>query len=149
VSDVTSISVQTRIEAPAEAVWAVLTDFASYPQWNPFIRQFNGNLALGAKVEVVLQPDGSRRSTYRPTIVELERGSSFAWLGHTIVRGVFDGRHRFELRSDGKATVLKQSESFEGVLVPLLKGTLAGAERGFRKMNEVVKRRAEAGARVS
>lgn len=149
VSDLTSISVETRIEASAEAVWAVLTDFASYPQWNPFICQFKGNLALGAKVEVVLQPDGSRPLTFRPTIVELERGSSFACLGHTIVRGVFDGRHRFELRSDGKATVLKLSESFEGLLVPLLKGTLAGAERGFRKMNEVVKQRAEAGARVS
>jgi hypothetical protein len=34
-----------------------------------------------------------------------------------------------------------------GLLVPVLKGTLAGVERGFRKMNELVKQRAEAGNR--
>jgi hypothetical protein len=143
---VTSISVETRIGAPAEAVWAVLTDFASYPQWNPFIRRFEGNLALGAKVEVVLQPDGSRPTTFHPTIVELEPGQAFGWIGHVLVRGVFDGRHHFELRQDGAGTLLVQSESFEGLLVPLFKGTLSAAGRGFLAMNEVVKQRAE-GAR--
>jgi hypothetical protein len=145
---VTRISVETRIEAPADAVWAALTDFASYPQWNPFIRRFEGELALGARVEVVLQPDGSRPSTYRPTIVELKRGVAFTWLGHTLVSGLFDGRHHFELRSDGTTTVLVQAESFSGLLVPLLKGTLAGAERGFANMNELVKQRAEAAYRT-
>ncbi len=30
------------VEAPAERVWELLTDFASYPQWNPFIRNISG-----------------------------------------------------------------------------------------------------------
>ncbi len=140
----TKISVETRIEAPAQVVWATLTDFASYPDWNPFLRKFVGDLAVGSKVEVVTQPDGSNPTTNHSTIVELDPGKSFGWVGHILVRGIFDVHHHFELRQDGGATVLSQSESFEGLLVPVLKGTLAGVERGFRKMNELIKQRAEA-----
>ena len=32
-----SVSVQTRINAPAEKVWQVLTDFGSYHTWHPIL----------------------------------------------------------------------------------------------------------------
>jgi uncharacterized membrane protein len=33
---------QIHMKAPAQRVWQVLTDFAAYPEWNPFIRRVNG-----------------------------------------------------------------------------------------------------------
>jgi uncharacterized protein YndB with AHSA1/START domain len=44
-----------EIQASAERVWQLLTDFASFPQWNPFIRRASGEPKKGTKLEVYLQ----------------------------------------------------------------------------------------------
>jgi uncharacterized protein YndB with AHSA1/START domain len=49
---------EIEISAPAERVWELLTDFASYPQWNPFIRNISGLPASGERLEVRLEPSG-------------------------------------------------------------------------------------------
>ncbi len=45
---------QTEIEinAGSDRVWAILTDFAAYPEWNPFIRFIRGVPGKGARLEV-------------------------------------------------------------------------------------------------
>ncbi len=42
------IHAELDIEASPERVWEVLTDFASFPEWNPFIRDASGGLKSGA-----------------------------------------------------------------------------------------------------
>ncbi len=139
------ISTEIEIDAPADRVWQVLTDFASYPDWNPFVTQITGTLATGERLTVRLQPPGGRGMTFSPRVVELEPSKVFAWLGNLGIRGIFDGAHRFELVPlDGDRTRLVQSEQFSGLLVRLLKKTLDTSTRdGFVAMNEAVKRRVE------
>ena len=36
------IDTETLIQAPPQRVWSVLTDFAAYSQWNPFIVSITG-----------------------------------------------------------------------------------------------------------
>jgi uncharacterized protein YndB with AHSA1/START domain len=36
------LKAEIEIQAPAERVWAVLTDFGAYHEWNPFIYQAAG-----------------------------------------------------------------------------------------------------------
>jgi Polyketide cyclase / dehydrase and lipid transport len=43
------IEATTQINASAARVWAILTDFARMPSWNPFIKSISGNLAQGAR----------------------------------------------------------------------------------------------------
>ncbi len=42
---------EISITAPPDRVWHLLTDFASYPRWNPFIRCASGELKEGAQLE--------------------------------------------------------------------------------------------------
>lgn len=38
--------------------WAVLTDFAAYPEWKPFITSISGELEVGALLEITIKPCG-------------------------------------------------------------------------------------------
>ena len=46
----TEITATIEIAAPPEQVWAVLTDLASYPQWNPLFRKVSGQLSPGSRI---------------------------------------------------------------------------------------------------
>ncbi len=53
-------SVRVEIAAPASAVWDVLTDFADYPQWNPYTVAVTSTLEIGTPIDLTLpNPDGS------------------------------------------------------------------------------------------
>lgn len=140
-----SISTTVDIAAPPSVVWGVLTDGASYPDWNPFVRRLEGRLELGARLRVRIEPPGKRGMNFRPTVVALEPERAFAWLGRLGVRGLLDGRHSFTLEplDGGTATRLVHAESFRGVLVPLVGRTMAAAAEGFEAFNAALRERAE------
>lgn len=43
---------EVTIDAPAERVWELLTDFGSLPDWNPFMQRASGEVAVGEKLLV-------------------------------------------------------------------------------------------------
>jgi hypothetical protein len=133
------------IDAPPSEVWQALTAFDSYPEWNPHITDARGRAEVGERLELVMATGGGRSVTMRPTVTEAVPGRSFEWLGHLGVKGVFDGRHRFDLEAVEGKTRMVHSEEFTGILVPALKSMLDGNTRaGFEAMNEAVKNRVEA-----
>lgn len=138
------ISTTVDIDAAPEAVWAVLTDFAAYSQWNPLMDRVEGTPEVGEKLVVHLTPNGRRGMTFTPTILAATPGQELRWLGKLGVRGVFDGEHSFLLTVNADGTTrLTHGENFSGVLVALLKGTLATTENGFTAFNQALKQRVE------
>lgn len=139
-----TIEAVTEIDAPVQAVWAELSAVSTYPEWNPFITSFEGELVVGARAEVRIAPPGGRPMTFRPTITVVEEGRRLEWLGRLVVAGVFDGCHSFLLEELGHGrTRLTQTEVFTGVLVALTSRTLDRTAEGFEEMNRAIRLRAE------
>jgi hypothetical protein len=133
-----------EIDAPPERVWSVLTDFDSFPDWNPFIRSARGEVEPGAKLEIRLEPPGGRAMTFKPTVLVAEPGRELRWLGRLLLPGLFDGEHIFRIEPiEGGRSRFVQAERFRGLLVPLFGRTLEQTRRGFEAMNEALRRRAE------
>ena len=141
------VTLRTEIDIAASAarVWDVLTDFAAYPEWNPFIRRIEGGPVPRARLLVRIQPPGGRAVTFRPTILRVEPERELAWRGRTFVPGIFDGEHVFRLEPRGAdSTRFFHGENFSGALVPLLRRSLETTTRqGFEAMNAALKTRAE------
>ena len=136
---------EIEIQASAEQVWQLLTDFASFPQWNPFIRRASGDIKVGKQLEVNIQPSGTRGMNFRPTLLKAEPNQELRWLGHLLMPGLFDGEHIFTIEPLGNNRVrFVQLEIFTGLLVPLFtRGLDTDTRRGFEEMNQALKARAE------
>jgi hypothetical protein len=141
------VTLRTEIDIAASAarVWDVLTDFAAYPDWNPFIRRIEGVLVPRARLLVRIQPPGGRAMTFRPTVLRVEPERELAWRGRTLIPGLFDGEHHFKLEPRSVDSVrFVHGEHFSGVLVPVLRRSLETTTRqGFEAMNAALKTRAE------
>ena len=143
------ISTEIRIHATPDKVWAILTNFENYPNWNPFIKSIKGEITVGKKIVARLEPPKARGMTFHPKVLVFDKEKEFQWIGHLFIPGLFDGEHRFELIDNGDSTTtFRQSEKFKGILVPLFKKMLENnTKSGFILMNEKLKELAEGRAK--
>lgn len=137
----TQIKTEIVIDAAPEKVWAILTDFGNYPKWNPFIKSIKGEVKVGNRIIIKIEPPDAKRMTFKPKVSTFETNKELRWLGHLLFPGLFDGEHRFQLIDNiNGTTTFRQSEIFKGVLVPLFKKQLNNnTKRGFEEMNKKLK----------
>jgi hypothetical protein len=140
------MELRTEIEiarAPS-AVWSVLLDFPSYPDWNPFIPMISGEARAGATLEVLLASPSGREMTFHPKVLLVTPEEELRWFGHFLVRGLFDGEHFFRLTKIAEdRTRFVHGENFSGILQKAMTRRLTDTARGFVFMNQALKRRVE------
>ena len=134
-----------EIDRPAAEVWTVFRDFASYQEWNPFIRELTGDVEQDGRLQILLNQPGSKPMRFKPRVTELDEGRRLVWLGQFMVPKIFDGEHYFEVEPLGDDRCrFVQGERFAGVLVPFLRKMIDNQTRsGFEAMNQALKERAE------
>lgn len=140
---------ESRIEinATAERVWAVLTDFPAFAEWNPFITSIAGAPTPGARLAVRIRPPGGKAMALKPRVTAAEPNRHFAWLGRLGLPRIFDGAHEFLIEPNERGGVsFTQRETFRGVLVRFVGKALERTHRGFDEMNHALKERAESAA---
>jgi hypothetical protein len=139
------ITTQIEIEATPETVWSILLDFPSYPEWNPFVRSITGVAKVGDRLAILVQPEGGKGMTFRPTVLTVIPNQELRWLGRLLLPGIFDGEHYFKIsRLAPRRVKFVHGERFSGVLVPFVKSRLdGGTKTGFLAANQALKARAE------
>jgi hypothetical protein len=140
------IFTQVEIDSSADAVWAILMDFAGYASWNPFIPSVEGEAREGELLRIKIKPPDDKAQDYRVRILKIERPREFRWLGHFHMPGLIDGEHVFEIESLAPNKIrLVQRECFRGLLVPLVWKSFLNTRlrQGFEELNRGLKLRAE------
>jgi hypothetical protein len=142
-----SVSAQTRVHAPLEEAWQVLTDFGSYHAWHPILtlEPFVGPLAVGTQLQGKSSggPAGEQPVVF--TIAVVQEPSRLAWTGGDP--GVVEGRHSFQLEqlADG-TTEFIESEVFTGPAAPeIVGGQLPELHAAYETFAAAFKKRVEEG----
>jgi len=141
-----SITIDTTVDVDADrqAVWGVLTDFAAYDQWNPFVR-IEGTAKVGTKLAVHMIANGKPGLSFRPKVLAATPDHELRWLGTLGFHGIIDGEHFFVLTTNGDgSTRVNHGEHFSGVLVALVKGGSAQNSAGYEAFCQALKQRVEA-----
>ena len=121
----------------------MLTDFASYPDWNTFIRKVEGEPVEGTKLRIhITTPAGVNRE-YSPKVTKVVAERELRWLGK--MPGLLSGEHIFAIEPAGDQRAhLVHREMFGGLLTSFFGSSLDNdIKNGFEEMNKALKKRAE------
>ncbi|MFJ5773724.1 SRPBCC family protein [Streptomyces sp. NPDC093094] len=138
------VSAQARIEAPAEKVWARLTDWSAHGEWNVTHTGFPAGgpepLAVGATFTENMKLMGFPAEV-EWTVEELEPARLLAVRGKGPM--AVDLATRYTLSPAGEATSLRIDGAFTGAAVSLMAGRLrdsatAALEESLRKLGALV-----------
>jgi hypothetical protein len=133
------------IEASAETVWEVITDFARYGEWNPFIRGCSSTLKPGDPIDLQVQLMGPKPQPQREWILTHTPGREFSYRMKPAPLGALRSRRSHQLSALGPGRCRYDSHfELAGWMQPAV-GALLGARlrHGFAGMNQGVKSRAE------
>ena len=139
-----TISTVAEIDAPPARVWSVLVDLPAYREWNPFIVEASGRVAVGETLSLRMALPDRKPMTIKPRLLVVDAGRELRWKGRLVLPGLFDGEHSFVLEplADGR-TRLDHSERFFGLLLPIARRMIYDdTVQSFRALNEALARRA-------
>src|SRR5277367_5129622 len=95
-----TISTDIVIAAPPSTVRKIFLDFASYPQWNPFITSVivsDPAAPAGTPFKII----AFKFYVDKSTIVE-NNPQEFAWIGIILAKWFFQGHHQFKFEPHGE-----------------------------------------------
>jgi hypothetical protein len=107
---------QIEINAPIDVVWQHLTDFARYPEWNPYILSAEGELKQDSLVRFKVA--GMPRVLSAP-IVSFVENKELVWEARSPLPGIKPRYIRRLEEIDATRTRFINREEFTGWAVPL------------------------------
>jgi hypothetical protein len=132
--------VAINIRAKPDAVWALLTDATRFPRWNSTVQSIEGKIALGEKIAVRVHAAPTR--TFKLKVGAFEPARRMVWRHGAAP--MFQGVRTYTLaaRDDG-STDFAMVETFSGLMLPMIAGSLPDFRPSFEAYAADLKREAE------
>ena len=137
-----SFSVTTLINSSPTTIWAILTDAATWPEWNTTINKVEGRIAPGEKITVFAKVSPGRAFPLK--VSEFVPGERMVWSGG-MPMGLFKGKRTYTLTSKDGGVEFAMREEFSGWMAPLITKSIPDLQPSFDEFAAALKRRAEAG----
>ncbi len=133
------------IQAPPEAIWAVIADIEGWSVWNPIYPKAQGTLRIGSPLTLELALEGRKPEVIKPVILDWVPNEQIHWR-LTIMGGLVRTTRYFEIEKlSDTGCIFSNGELFDGLLGPTAVRSLQRPiRRGFAAMGEAVKARVEA-----
>ncbi len=133
------------IDAPAQTVWAVLDELASYPEWNQMLPDIAGRTTVGGQVTTTFVRPNTPVMKISPKITRIVAARELRWLTQAPDPTTFSGEHIFRIEPrEGGGVTFRNDEIFRGSLVeerwPALNTNTRAA---YEEVNRRLKERAE------
>jgi hypothetical protein len=133
--------VTAEIDAPAERIWAIITDAPAYAEWDSGVEKVEGRIAPGEKIKVFSEMNPGRGFPVRVT--EFEPPARMTWTGGMPL-GLFKGVRTFALTpGPNSSTRFEMRESFSGPLLPLMRRSMPDFGPSFEQYAAGLKALAE------
>jgi len=138
----TSLETQIDLDQAPAQLWAVLTDFPAYADWNPFLTKVHGVAREGERLLVDIKPPGETTGTAtNPVIIELRPERTLAWRGGMGPPGLFTFEHRMTIEPLAAGSRFQQTVRFSGMMVSSFAGMIGQIEQGLRDMQQALQAR--------
>ena len=133
----------STIAASPEAVWAVLSDGASWPGWDSGVDAVEGRIALDETVTIRSQAAPGRAFPVRVTRFDPPAHLRFSG---GMPLGLFRGVRTYEVseEADGQVT-FRMREEYSGPLLPLIWRSMPDLGPSFQRFARGLKQRVESG----
>lgn len=136
---------RTGVQAPAEILWEVISDFETWSTWNPVHPRIEAELRIGTPVKVELVADGTQPTIIEAVVQDWVPYEQLHWRTRRLRGFVTTIRYlEIEKMSDVGST-FSNGELFMGPLVRLVsRDERRRLKAAYSRMGEAVKARAEA-----
>ena len=133
----------STINASPEAVWAVLSDGASWPAWDSGVDAVEGKIAAGETLKIRSQAAPGRAFPVKVTRFEPPAHLRFSG---GMPLGLFRGVRTYEVApdTDGQAR-FHMREEYSGPMLPLIWRSMPDLGPSFERFARGLKQRVESG----
>ncbi|MGR4867006.1 SRPBCC family protein [Caulobacter sp. LARHSG274] len=133
------------VQAPAEIVWEVISDFAAWKDWNPIHPRMEGELRIGTPLVVEVVIGDAPPATIQPVVQDWVPYEQLHWRTKRL-RGFVTAIRYIEIDKKGdQNAIFSNGELFMGPLVRFVsRDERRRLRAAYTRMGEAVRDRAEA-----